>query len=1043
MKPKIVSLMLAVMLLLTTGLTAAHADPFLPGGWVKASNPVLAPGTAGSWDDQWVYAPSLLLDGSTYKMWYVSYSAASSARKIGYATSPDGTTWTKYGSAPVLSPGTAGSWDAQGVSFPSVIKDGSTYKMYYTGLNATGERRIGYATSPDGITWTKFGSAPVFGAGAPGAWDATHVSNPNVVKVAENNYKMWYSGWTDTNNGIGYATSTDGLTWTRVGTAPVMPYLGYGWDASPYSPNVVFDGKGYHMWYSGCDYSGDACQTGYATSPDGATWTPRQLVLPLGTAGTFDDGSADYGSVIQANGALRMLYSCYHDVYRLCTATAPAPLVDISYSWHTFYGTSNINDTADAVTTDAAGNRYIMGLSMLSWNGPAGQPPLHAHNPGSNADIYVLKLNSAGEYQWHTFFGGLAGAPDTNNDTNDPQDIELDTSGNIYVLGNSRHGWGSPLHAHNEISDTSHGNFFVMKLSPAGTYLWHTFYEKQGCITYTGGRRLALDASGNAYVAEMVEAPWTDTSLLPLHPYSGIAAGQTWEDNMLILKLNPNGVYQWHTFYGTTDDPNTRVLNTAMDIAVDAAGNAYITGAGTDWGTPLHANGGSADIIVLKLNTNGAYLWHTYYGGDTVDEASGITLDRSGYIYVSGVGRPFFGPSGQQPLHPFSEAGSTPYNADTFLLKLDPFGGYVWHTWYGSPGEEAAYSNKPVTDDKGNVYVVGAEGMVQSPFNASSWNGPDGQAPLRPFKEGSNNNYFVLKLTGAGVYQWHMFFESKTVGFDLSLDEQNNLVMVGKSQVAWNGPEGQAPLQAFLGSAYIVKYSYDLFSLETLNSYSAAVGGGQYTLTLTGQRFLNGAVAQWNGADLATTFVNASTLTAVVPANKIAAAGVYAVQVVNPAPQAATSNTRYVLVTPTGAGVTSLGNSTSDSADGSATARAYGLTVDAAGMGSLLAARYEGNPGGATGFSNNTGAYSDVHIVPGSTFSSLVIVNCALGGGNTAYWWNGSQWLLVSNQVYDPASACVTITVNASTSPSLNNLLGTPFATGFSGSRLYLPLVKR
>ena len=107
MKSKILSFVLALVLIVTSGLSAAQAEPFLPGGWVKAAgNPLLSPGSSGAWDDQWVYAPSVILDGSTYKMWYAASSAASTSRKIGYATSPDGNTWTKVGTTPVLSPGT-------------------------------------------------------------------------------------------------------------------------------------------------------------------------------------------------------------------------------------------------------------------------------------------------------------------------------------------------------------------------------------------------------------------------------------------------------------------------------------------------------------------------------------------------------------------------------------------------------------------------------------------------------------------------------------------------------------------------------------------------------------------------------------------------------------------------------------------------------------------------------------------------------------------------------------------------------------------------
>jgi hypothetical protein len=76
-------LALALTLMLTSGLSAVQAEPFLPGGWVKAAgNPIFIPGPSGSWDDQWVCPPSVILDGSTYKMWYTGVNAASE-RQVG------------------------------------------------------------------------------------------------------------------------------------------------------------------------------------------------------------------------------------------------------------------------------------------------------------------------------------------------------------------------------------------------------------------------------------------------------------------------------------------------------------------------------------------------------------------------------------------------------------------------------------------------------------------------------------------------------------------------------------------------------------------------------------------------------------------------------------------------------------------------------------------------------------------------------------------------------------------------------------------------
>jgi hypothetical protein len=95
-------------------------------------------------------------------------------------------------------------------------------------------------------------------------------------------------------------------------------------------------------------------------------------------------------------------------------------------------------------------------------------------------------------------------------------------------------------------------------------------------------------------------------------------------------------------------------------------------------------------------------------------------------------------------------------------------------------------------------------------------------------------------------------------------------------------------------------------------------------------------------------------------------------------------------------------------------------------------AQYSGDPGApATGFSISNGAYFDVSLSSGNTFSQVSIQDCNLSGGTTALWYNGSTWAPVT-----PASAvttsggCLTITLDSSTSPSLSQLTGTPFAAG-------------
>ncbi len=321
------SLVLFIVVVAAVPLGVAIVQQGRPGGWTKyANNPVFDVGAANSWDDIDVFRPSVLFDGTTYHMWYTG-DRGGTPRLIGYATSPDGLTWTRYANNPVVNAGPVGSWDARGARFAEVISDGGVFKMWYTGFDAAGKNQIGYATSPDGIAWTKSENNPVLELGTAGTWDEMAIHDPTVVKDGST-YKMWYaaSGATG-NNDIGYATSPDGINWTKYSGSPVLSSSpAWMWDYAIYGPHVMFDGVTYHMWYSGCNFANTACEIGYASSKDGIHWAKQGRVLRQGPDGSFDRLSADYPTVIQVDNTYKMWYSGVDDTkyyYHLGYASAP------------------------------------------------------------------------------------------------------------------------------------------------------------------------------------------------------------------------------------------------------------------------------------------------------------------------------------------------------------------------------------------------------------------------------------------------------------------------------------------------------------------------------------------------------------------------------------------------------------------------------------------------------------------------------------------------------------------------------------------------
>ena len=244
--------------------------------WDKdENNPVFDVGPEGSWDHLGVGYPSVVIVNDTCHMWYAGLSNPSSV-EIGYAISTDGINWTRYENNPVIRTGSTDSWEDTWVYMHSVIYKDSAFHMWYTG--ATGDpadfvpwkEEIGYATSTDGINWTKHPSNPVLKVNTPGKWDDSFVDGPSIL-FQNDMYHLWYAGATSTVElwQIGYATSADGISWERNGSNPVMAPSGRE-NPRNQDPYVLYLKDTFHMWYSGGEIF--SWQIGYATSIDGINW---------------------------------------------------------------------------------------------------------------------------------------------------------------------------------------------------------------------------------------------------------------------------------------------------------------------------------------------------------------------------------------------------------------------------------------------------------------------------------------------------------------------------------------------------------------------------------------------------------------------------------------------------------------------------------------------------------------------------------------------------------------------------------------------------
>jgi predicted GH43/DUF377 family glycosyl hydrolase len=281
---------LALLALVILARTAVAQMVWIP----YEHNPVIPSPEADEWPGLMRWVESVVLVDGTYHMFFTGTRVYFWVdHEIGHATSTDGITWTMDPNNPVMVPETEGDWDVSLFFGLAVIHDGIQFKMWYGGIDPGGWGAIGLANSEDGSSWTRHSGNPVFEHGAIGSFDAGLIF-PGTVLRRGGRYQMWYSGSTEPSvyepSTIGYAESPDGVSWTRHPGPVVDRGSETAWDRSQvYSPGVLFDGWLYHMWYTGNVVENGifkSSEIGYATSPDGIVWTkdPDNPLDEIGTA---------------------------------------------------------------------------------------------------------------------------------------------------------------------------------------------------------------------------------------------------------------------------------------------------------------------------------------------------------------------------------------------------------------------------------------------------------------------------------------------------------------------------------------------------------------------------------------------------------------------------------------------------------------------------------------------------------------------------------------------------------------------------------------
>lgn len=214
--------------------------------------------TVQNWEND-LNRPSVVKKDGLYHMWYTGQLPGKLPRAIDgrswifYATSPDCIHWERVSLNPVISAELP--WEKVAVMCPHVIWDeqAKLFKMWYSGGEQYEPNAIGFATSPDGLHWTKYPANPIFFADPSRMWEQHKVAGCQVT-YHDNWYLMFYIGyWDEDTAQIGIARSRDGVTgWERHPENPIIAPSEDQWDGDAcYKPFVIFDGRCWRLWYNG------------------------------------------------------------------------------------------------------------------------------------------------------------------------------------------------------------------------------------------------------------------------------------------------------------------------------------------------------------------------------------------------------------------------------------------------------------------------------------------------------------------------------------------------------------------------------------------------------------------------------------------------------------------------------------------------------------------------------------------------------------------------------------------------------------------------
>jgi hypothetical protein len=399
-----------------------------------------------------------------------------------------------------------------------------------------------------------------------------------------------------------------------------------------------------------------------------------------------------------------------------------------------------------------------------------------------------------------------------------PFDLKTDQHGNIYTIGtfSGLTDFDGSASTQN-VNAGSDQDVFLTKHRPDGELQWVATF---GGSSTDIGFGLDIDDSGNVY-----------------------AVGSEGEEDAFILKLDSSGVVQWVNRIGGSS------VDEAKDVAVDHDGNIYVVGNfvgsvdldPTSGTANFQATGGGPDGFIIKLTSEGEFLWAFDIGSSGNDHAEAVVVDGTNNVIIAGnfSAGPDFDPG--PDMHTVS-AGSG--SGDPFYLKLTPSGSFEWVTTFESTGYVYA----------GDVDVDRHNNIVTHGFFTKNIN-PDPGNTATVIQSVHSEDSYTAKINSNGDVAWLNTISGSSLqfGFGVAVDPIDDVYATG---YFWDttdfDPGANELLMTTYGGeeAYIVKYNSTDGQLAWVKRTGGLGGDSGYGIDINATGDILVAGSFWSDADL-------------------------------------------------------------------------------------------------------------------------------------------------------------------------------------------------